>query len=83
MFVQHVYTEGFRMNRPTLLTLHVVIVHKMSDWRRRVDNWTSTDPVCCWLSWGRWVRLCAAEESSVTCRQMRSFDWRDRRGLIS
>jgi hypothetical protein len=44
MFVQRMYTEGFRITRHTFLTLHMVIVHKMSDWRRRVDNCTSTDP---------------------------------------
>jgi len=44
MFVQHLYTEGFRIPHRTFLTLRMVIVHKMSDWRRRVDNWTSTDP---------------------------------------
>jgi hypothetical protein len=59
MFVQYMYTKGFRKTRH-MLTLHVLMVHKMSGSRRRdEDNWTSTDPACCWLDWGQ----------SLTCVQ--------------
>lgn len=81
VFVQYKYTEGLRKTRHTLVMLHVVIVHKMSDRRKRWSQ-TSTDAACCWLGWGQWVCLCAAD-SSVTCRQMRSSDWKDLRGLIA
>jgi hypothetical protein len=73
-----VYTEEFRKSHHMLLTLYVVIVHKMSDRRSHdEDNWTSKDTMCCWLGWGQWVRLCAAEDNSVMCHHMRSSDWKN------
>jgi len=82
MFVQYMYIEGFRKTCHTLVMLRVVIVHKMSGRSRRDENnWTSTDPVCCWFGCQR-MCLCAAD-SGVTCRQMRSSDWKNLRGLIA
>jgi hypothetical protein len=42
VFVKHVYAEGSRKQRHTLLMLLVVLVHKMSDRRKR--HRTSKDP---------------------------------------
>ena len=76
------YTEGLRKLRRAFVIFRVVIVSKMSGWRRDEDNWRSTDPACCWSGRRQWVCLCAAD-SSVLCRQMRSSDWKDLCGLIA